>query len=176
MPDHAYDPQHRGTKDDYADYYAGMDKSMSQKVALVTSYLALHGTVADMGSGSGKGSYDLARLFPQLRIVGVDINPESVAYSDANYRADNLSFTEGDVAERVFADGTLDAIINSSVLHHVTSFNDFDVQRLYKLLDSHVAELKPGGMLAVRDFVIPKEDKDILVELPSDDGSATDDI
>jgi len=170
MENVAYEKQNRGSQGEYENYYAGMDKSMAQKVALVTSYLALRGRVADMGSGSGKGSYDLAKLFPQLKIIGVDINPESVKYSGDNYKAKNLSFKKGDIAEKIFRRKYLDAIINSSVLHHVTSFNDFDVQRIFKLLDSHVDELCTGGIIAIRDFVIPKEDKNILIELPVNDG------
>jgi ubiquinone/menaquinone biosynthesis C-methylase UbiE len=116
-----YQNQDRGGQDEYVSYYAGMDNSMAQKVALVTSYLSLQGTIADMGSGSGKGSYDFARLFPRMNIVGVDINPTSVDYSREHYQAPNLSFVQGDIAEEVFPPDTLDAIINSSVIHHVTS-------------------------------------------------------
>ena len=50
-----YREQNRGNQENYADYYAGMDKSMRQKVALISSYLPQKGRVADMGAGSGSG-------------------------------------------------------------------------------------------------------------------------
>ena len=71
MVDQRYGLQDRGSQDAYASYFAGMDKSMQQKVALTTAHLALttahfpsSGRVADMGSGSGRGTYDLACLHP----------------------------------------------------------------------------------------------------------------
>lgn len=80
MGNQSYDKQNRGGRDEYAQYYAGMDKSMAQKVALATSCLALHGTIVDMGSGSGERidkvskSYIIKELFisnkPKVRPCG----------------------------------------------------------------------------------------------------------
>lgn len=165
-----YGKQDRGSESAYAEYFRGMDKSMAQKVAFVTAYLPARGTVADMGSGSGKGSYDLARLFPDLRIIGVDVNPVAVGHAQKNYILPNLEFRVGDIALDIFPEETLDGIVNSSVLHHVTSFNDFQIQKIYRLFDHQVRALKDGGVLTVRDFVAPSAIKDILLELPRNDG------
>ena len=48
-----YQAQRRGGDDAYASYYAGMDKSMQQKVALTTAFFPPIGTLVDMGCGSG---------------------------------------------------------------------------------------------------------------------------
>ncbi len=164
-----YDRQARGSADGYASYYAGMDKTMRQKVALISSYLPAYGRVADMGCGSGKGSFDIASLYPQLAVTGVDISPESVAYCRENFKRSNLNFEIGDIAEKVFKSSDMDAILNSSVLHHVTSFNSFDVKKIHQLLDHQISELKPGGILAVRDFVVPEGPGDVELELQSGD-------
>jgi len=79
-----YAEQNRGDQQSYADYYAGMDKSMRQKIALISSYLPSSGKIADMGSGSGSGTYDLANLYPELQLVGVDINPTAVDLARRN--------------------------------------------------------------------------------------------
>ncbi|MBM4381477.1 MAG: hypothetical protein FJ086_19585, partial [Deltaproteobacteria bacterium] len=63
-----YSLQDRGGADAYAAYFAGMDRSMRQKVALVSAYFPTRGRVADMGSGSGTGSRDLAALYPGLEV------------------------------------------------------------------------------------------------------------
>lgn len=165
-----YGKQDRGSASAYAEYFRGMDRSMAQKVALVSAYLPAKGTVADMGSGSGKGSYDLARLFPDLAIVGVDVSPVAVEHAREMYALPNLEFRVGDIAHDIFPEGSLDAIVNSSVLHHVTSFNDFQLQKIYRLFDAQTRALKEGGVLTVRDFVAPSIAKDVLLELPSDDG------
>lgn len=52
---------------------------MQQKVALTTAHLLSQGHVADMGMGSGTGSYSLAALYPALHVTGVDVSPEVVA-------------------------------------------------------------------------------------------------
>ncbi|MEO6588632.1 MAG: methyltransferase domain-containing protein, partial [Pyrinomonadaceae bacterium] len=156
------------------EYFAGMDASMQQKIALTTAHFPVRGKIADMGSGSGSGTFDLARLYRDLKLIGVDINPVTVEYSRKHYQAENLTFEVGDIAENVFDENSLDGILDSSVLHHVTSFNNFDIGKIVKTLSNQVAQLKPGGVLIIRDFVIPDEaDKVILLDLPNDDGESS---
>ncbi len=166
-----YAKQDRGDISEYEEYFAGMDASMQQKIALTTAHFPAHGTIADMGSGSGSGTFDLARLYRDLELVGVDINPVTVEYSRHHYNAANLSFAVGDIAENVFPADTLDGILDSSVLHHVSSCNGFDAAQITKTLANQVAQLKTGGVLIIRDFVVPDEaEKQILLDLPTDDG------
>jgi SAM-dependent methyltransferase len=150
-----YNQQDRGNLSAYEEYFAGMDTSMQQKIALTTAHFPSRGRIADMGSGSGSGTYDLARLYENLTLVGVDINPVTVEYSRNHYQLPNLTFEMGDIAEKVFANESLDGILDSSVLHHVTSFNGFDVKQITKTLSNQVDQLKPGGVLIIRDFVVP---------------------
>jgi ubiquinone/menaquinone biosynthesis C-methylase UbiE len=131
-----YAKQDRGTLDAYHAYYAGMDASMRQKVALTTAHFPVQGRIADMGCGSGSGTHDLAALYESLELVGVDINPMSVQYASEHYRRPNLKFVTGDIAEPVFEPESLDGILNSSVLHHVTSFNGFDLANIRRTLDN----------------------------------------
>lgn len=166
-----YTKQHRGAQGAYEAYFQGMDASMQQKVALTTAYFPTRGRIADMGSGSGRGTYDLACLYRGLELVGVDINPISVARSQETYQQANLSYVVGDIAERVFPDDSLDGVLNSSVLHHVTSFNQFAVQRVYATFDHQVAQLKTGGVIIVRDFVIPDGAGRVWLDLPAQDGA-----
>jgi len=166
-----YAKQDRGNLSEYEEYFAGMDASMQQKIALTTAHFPSHGTIADMGSGSGSGTFDLARLYRDLELIGVDINPVTVEYSRNHYKAENLKFEVGDIAENVFAENVLDGILDSSVLHHVTSFNGFDANQITKTLKNQVAQLKQGGVLIIRDFVVPDEaEKQIFLDLPNDDG------
>jgi Methyltransferase domain len=167
-----YGKQHRGGAAAYAAYFAGMDASVQQKVALTTAHFPARGRIADMGSGSGRGTYDLACLYDGLELVGVDINPVSVAMSAGQYRRPNLSFVVGDIAEKVFPDESLDGILDSSVLHHVSSFTGFDAGAVLAALDNQVAQLKTGGVIIVRDFVVPEGPAEVLIDLPTTDGRA----
>ena len=166
-----YSKQDRGNLSAYEEYFAGMDASMQQKIALTTAHFPSRGRIADMGSGSGSGTFDLAGLYHDLQIVGVDINPVTVEYSRNHYKAENLTFTVGDIAENVFPENSLDGILDSSVLHHVTSFNNFDIAQITKTLANQVAQLKQGGVLIIRDFVIPDEaDRNVFLDLSNNDG------
>lgn len=166
-----YDGQDRGTAAAYASYFAGMDASMQQKVALTTAHFPTRGRVADMGSGSGRGTYDLACLHPGLELIGVDINPTAVATASATYRRANLRYMAGDIADPVFPAESLDGILDSSVLHHVTSFTGYGTRRLEECLDHQVAALRPGGVLIIRDFVVPDGPDEVLLDLPAEDGA-----
>ncbi|HZH32574.1 MAG TPA: class I SAM-dependent methyltransferase [Pyrinomonadaceae bacterium] len=168
-----YEKQHRGTQAAYEAYFAGMDASMQQKVALTTAHFPVRGRIADMGSGSGRGTYDLAGLYGGLELIGVDINPVSVERAAGQFRRPNLSYVAGDISEMVFPPESLDGILDSSVLHHVTSFNDFDVNRVFAALDNQVAQLKTGGVIVIRDFVIPDGAEQVHLDLPGTDGAKT---
>ena len=166
-----YAKQDRGNSSEYEEYFAGMDASMQQKIALTTAHFPAHGRIADMGSGSGSGTFDLARLYKNLELVGVDINPVTVEYSQKKYAAENLEFAVGDIAENVFEANSLDGILDSSVLHHVTSFNDYDLAQISKTLKNQVAQLKAGGVLIIRDFVVPDAAETLVfLDLPNGDG------
>ena len=166
-----YAKQDRGNLSEYEEYFAGMDASMQQKIALTTAHFPSHGKIADMGSGSGSGTFDLARLYRDLELIGVDINPVTVEYSNNHYKAENLTFAVGDIAENVFPANSLDGILDSSVLHHVTSFNNYDLAQITKTLCNQVAQLKQSGVLIIRDFVVPDDaEKLVYLDLPTDDG------
>lgn len=168
-----YDGQHRGGDDAYERYLRGMDSSMRQKVALTAAHLLGEGTVADMGMGSGSGTLALASLYPRVRVIGVDINPEMVERASDKHRLPNLEFRAGDIAEMVFEAGALDGIFDSSVLHHVTSFNGYDHDAAARALATQVRQLAVGGSLVVRDFVAPPS-AEIWLDLPTTDGDDSD--
>ncbi|QRN96326.1 methyltransferase domain-containing protein [Archangium violaceum] len=168
----SYAAQHRGNADHYATYFAGMDASMQQKVALTTAHFPTRGRVADMGSGSGRGTHDLACLYSGLELVGVDINPVSVKMAAESYQRSNLRFVVGDIADPVFPPESLDGVLDSSVLHHVTSFNSFSLARLEECLDNQVRALRTGGVIIIRDFLIPDGPSEVFLDLPTTDGAA----
>lgn len=150
-----YDRQDRGDAAAYDLYLRGMDASMRQKVALTAAHLLCEGDVADMGTGSGAQSHALASLYPDLRVTGVDVNPEMVARARERYALPNLRFIVGDIAAPCFEPGSQEAIVDSSVLHHVTSFNGYDRAAAGRALEVQAAQLRDRGVLIVRDFVDP---------------------
>jgi len=172
--EHEDERQDRGTREAYERYLAGMDASMRQKVALTAAHLLGVGRVADMGMGSGAGSHALACLHPPLHVVGVDLDPAMVSLAREKYVAENLSFVVGDIAEEVFPEGTLDGILDSSVLHHVTSFRGYRYEEAARALAVQTRALRVHGTLVVRDFVAPEPGM-CLLDVRDDDGDDSDD-
>jgi SAM-dependent methyltransferase len=168
MSDADYRKQKRGGDRAYERYLAGMDASMRQKVALTAAHLLAEGTIADMGMGSGSGSFALASLYPELEVTGVDVNPEMVERASERHVLPNLRFVVGDIAEPCLPSGSMDAILDSSVLHHVTSFNGYEHQAAMEALAVQSVMLKPGGILVVRDFLDPGPGE-VWLDLPADD-------
>lgn len=170
-----YAQQHRGDRGAYERYLAGMDASMRQKVALTAAHFLCEGRIADMGMGSGTGSHAFAALYPALTVIGVDISPEMVALARERHVLPNLSFVVGDVAARVFDPGSLDGVLSSSVLHHVTSFNSYDRDAAARAMAVQSAQLDTYGVLVVRDFLDSGRGP-VILELPANDGDdASDD-
>jgi hypothetical protein len=170
----SYEKQQRGDRGAYERYLRGMDASMKQKVALTAAHLLCRGRVADMGMGSGTGSDALASLYPELNVIGVDVDETMVALAQERYSRPNLSFVAGDIAKPVFPPASLEGIFDSSVLHHVTSFGGYDHENAARCLEVQVPELKTHGVLVVRDFVDPGHGE-VLLDLPADDGEQGDD-
>jgi hypothetical protein len=170
----SYAAQDRGDPAAYERYLRGMDASMRQKVAVTAAHLLGQGTVADMGMGSGAGSEAIASLYPALRVVGVDVNPTMARLAREKYGAANLDFVCADIAAHCFRPGSLDGIFDSSVLHHVTTFSGYDHEAAARCLAVQASELADRGVLVVRDFVDPGPG-DVLLDLPTTDGDASDD-
>ena len=87
-----YSDQGREDRLAYDRYLSSMDASMRQKVALTAAFLLGRGRVADMGMGSGTGSDALAGLYPELEVIGVDIDQTMVDLATERYRRSNLRF------------------------------------------------------------------------------------
>jgi len=76
--------------------------------------------VLDVSCGLGYGSHVLARNTTASRVVGVDIDPRSIAYATDNYSDPRVSFTQGDVQRLVgVPDGSIDVLVSFETLEHV---------------------------------------------------------
>ncbi len=151
---------------------------MKQKVAVTAAYLLCSGRVADMGMGSGAGSEALAALYPELDVVGVDVDPTMVDLARERFRRENLSFVVGDIAKPVFEDGSLDGIFDSSVLHHVTTFGGYRHDNAEGALAVQARALKEHGVLVVRDFLDPTavaDDGPVMLDVSASDGDESGD-
>jgi len=145
----------RGDVSAYQRYFAGMDASMDQKAAFLAAHLVTDpgARILDLGCGSGALSARLALLAPGARVVGIDIDPQTVALAGEKYQLPNLSFEVGD-AGAVHAGA--DAVVSCSMLHHVYTYGPraYDEAAAEAAVRAHIASLQPGGLLVLRDFCV----------------------
>ena len=94
----SYTSQDRGDKQSYQQYLEAMDAISVEKVASASMFFEPKrgNTIVDVGMASGTSTAILANLFPQLNVIGVDINPKMVEIAQTQYQADNLSFRADD--------------------------------------------------------------------------------
>jgi len=112
--------------------------------ALFARY-ALQGRVqiADIGCGSGEITARLARMYPEARVLGVDILKSSVAFAAERYRAlaPRLRFEQGDAFELAVPEHACDLV----VCRHLTQA----VPEPKLLLAELYRICKPGGWVHV---------------------------
>ncbi|MFP4313556.1 MAG: class I SAM-dependent methyltransferase [Alphaproteobacteria bacterium] len=146
------------------------DYRIVRKAWFSLSHLLLNenAKVADMGCDDGVMTYAMAVLAPNIRFIGVDkskraINKAKELYAD---KVHNLEFVHADVATSMFEPESMDAIINSYILHAVYSGSRYNEKIVSDTLARQFKMLKSGGTMFIRDFARPPPEEYVLLELP----------
>jgi len=93
--------------------------------------------VLDLASGEGYGSAILARRAKS--VVGLELDPTSVAHSRSAYARPDLEFVEGSMLELgAYADGSFDLVVCFEAIEHVREQDE--------LLAGIARVLNPGGV------------------------------
>ena len=134
--------------------------------------------VLDVGCGCGLLVVGAAHRVPGGSAVGVDRwVPGALAGNGAeavlrNAAAENVvarvEVHEGDARRLPFADGAFDVVVSNFVVHEVNS-----TQEREQMMSEMVRVLRPGGRLALVDFIFTSECVDILCRLGIDDALRT---
>jgi ubiquinone/menaquinone biosynthesis C-methylase UbiE len=105
-------------------------------------------TVADVGAGFGAMTVVLGKWIGDGRVFATDIGPRQLKtireYVDKE-GLENVTVLEGAAASTNLPAGCCDAVFMRDVYHHVTAIDAFN--------KSVLASLKPGGRLAILDFL-----------------------
>ena len=105
--------------------------------------------VLDMATGTGALALDVLRR-PGVRVVGADITRPMLQHAQqlADERRLNLQLAECTAEAPPFRDGTFDGITSGYLLRYVSDV-PATLAGLSRLL-------KPGGMMAMLDFAVPR--------------------
>ncbi len=106
------------------------------------------GRIVDVGCGPGYLLQLIAKDYPTIKLIGLDLSKEMIERAKANFKLLGLhgrvEFGEGSVDHMPFGDETQDFVVSTFSLHHwtnpVVSFNE-----IYRVL-------KPGGQLLLLDL------------------------
>lgn len=140
-----------------------------RKAWFTMSHLLLHpgARVVDMGSNDGALTFAMAALNPEIHITGVDIDKKKIAKSKATWKLGNLDFQHGDINTGAgFKEESLDAVINSFILHEIYSNSRYNDRRVISTLDKQFSLLKNEGLMLIRDFALPQRGEYVLLEMP----------
>lgn len=120
-----YTGQDRGDTKSYQQYLEAMDAISVEKVASASVFFEPKkgNTIVDVGMASGTSTVILSKLFPEMKIIGVDINPKMVQIAQETYNYPNLSFREDDGEKlNIFANNSVNGFFNCSaftILLHI---------------------------------------------------------
>lgn len=108
-------------------------------------------TLADVGSGGGAMTVVLGKWIRPGRVFATDITEHALRWTRQYVQKeglDNVTVIEGAAAATNLPDACCDAVLLRHVYHHITEIDAFNTSLL--------ASLKPGGRLAIIDFVPDK--------------------
>jgi 2-polyprenyl-3-methyl-5-hydroxy-6-metoxy-1,4-benzoquinol methylase len=100
--------------------------------------------ILDAGSGFGQYCYRLSRLFPEARILGVDVKQEQIDDCNGFFqkigKADRVTFAVADLTQYKSIN-TYDLILSVDVMEHILEDE--------MVFENFSASLKPGGILMI---------------------------
>lgn len=107
-----------------------------RRCAMLTRHLTSDMTVLEVGCGPGYFTRALAQT--GAKIIAIDISPALLDHAKQILNSSNVELSVGNAYQLSFPDKTFDAVIGSSILHHL----DLDAA-----LKEFSRVLKPGGLL-----------------------------
>ncbi len=122
--------------------------------------------IVDMGCTDGTLTYAMAAMNPKVRFIGLDKSKRLISKAKETYQLHNLEFKIGDAASEAFEPETLDAIINSYILHEVYSASRYNERIVSDTLRRQFKMLKKGGVMFIQDYASPPPGDYVLMEMP----------
>jgi len=108
-----------------------------RRVGMLTSSLTPGMKVLEIGCGTGFFTQEIIKK--QVLLTAIDISPELLEVAKNNITSPNLEFVIENAYQMTFGNQTFDAVIGSSVIHHLDV--DLALKEFYRVL-------KPGGFIA----------------------------
>lgn len=121
-------------------------RTAEREAGFFLPYLHTGLRILDVGCGPGTITLGLARAVAPGEVLGLDIDPGSVAVAEATAReqgVNNLRFEIGSAEALPFPDASFDAVFEHTLLEHVPD--------PLSVLSEMRRVLRPGGCVGLRD-------------------------
>lgn len=142
----------------------------TKELGYLPLYLPTPRRILSVGVGQGEELHSLSRLFPNSRVIGMDIS--DLALHEAQRRTSmhqlNSDLVLADASRLPFKDASLSGIVFSSLLHEIYSYS-LDGHTAWKRTISEASRvLEPGGGLFIRDPAAPTFKDPAQIQFKSD--------
>jgi ubiquinone/menaquinone biosynthesis C-methylase UbiE len=106
-----------------------------------------HGSVLEIGAGSGAMAAALLGRYPATTVTVTDVDPAMIASAGRRLASfgERAEALEADATDLPFEEGAFDAVVTFIMLHHVGDWE--------KALDEAIRVLRPGGDLVGYDLL-----------------------
>ncbi|MBL4804840.1 MAG: class I SAM-dependent methyltransferase [Alphaproteobacteria bacterium] len=124
--------------------------------------------VIDMGCDDGAMTYAMAAMNPKVKFTGLDKAKRQINKAKEKYKLFNLDYKVGDSSRNIFEEESVDAIINSYILHEIYSASRYNERIVAETIRTHFKALKKGGVMFIRDYARPPPGEFVLMEIPDE--------
>ena len=90
-------------------------------------------SILEGGSGEGYGTNSIAINSKAEKVVGLDVDKETIDYSISAYKNKNLEFILYDGIKIPFKDGSFDCVVSFQVVEHVLDDSNY-IREIYRVL------------------------------------------
>lgn len=148
------EPEAMDTTEEARDYDEMDHSAVNERFVL--DFLEAHGScrggdILDVGTGPGRIPIALCTSDPAARVVAFDLAESMLERARRNVAAANLESRircrPGDAKRLPFADGSFEAVVSNTIVHHIPN--------PAPALSEMLRVLAPGGTLFVRDLTRP---------------------
>lgn len=126
------------------EWYIRIKVKMEKNYTLFHQLVPMKGQITDIGCGFGPLCYMLSMLSDEREILGIDYDEDKIAVAQHGWlRSERLRFEHGDALSCTLPES--DVFILNDMLHYMS------YERQHELLMRCAAQLRPQGMMIVRD-------------------------
>src|SRR3989344_6290206 len=137
-------------------YLARMAKPLQEKLRVARYFPRDAKTVVDVGCADGTVTLALARLFPHIRFLGVDLDKGFIVRAQERAQKEgvsNVGFERIYLRDLLARPEKFDAVLFISVLHEFHTYGEGISSVLKALSDAHEL-LRIGGEIVIRDMIL----------------------